>query len=407
MKLSLLAVVFILCSTFVNANLIILVTSSDIYLSEETVQLEIFVQNPEVQPTASNIRLLDLEDNLIKVAPLFNKIESNHYYAYFDLPKLNEGNYKIQLYGLKFKVDNVLKEISEELIINVTKGTPTLSIKPGFFSLENKPKELELQLITKDEKVEVNFETADSLKHPYSQKETVIKESSRKFFFQFTPLGQTYNSKIYINLSYSNESYSIPIFVITGLEKIETKETFEFLSEVQKISKTLDKSQEISGTLGIKNILNETLNNIRFELSDELKEIIILNLTEKDSLQPSEIINILFIINKNKNPSKLKYVGDFKVISGSNSKSFPIEIGFNEEVPETINKSVESQKETPKELELFKLPPPIQVEKKQESKLGLYLVIIITILFAYIIYKLTRKQKQKKSFKEYITKIKS
>ncbi len=399
MKICLLLFALLLPSVFaqeITSNLY-----QDVYQPGETLQLEFTVKDLAAEPSTANIKLFDFSDNEIKVAPFLIKTDQN-YFVYFDLPEnLQDGSYKVVLNKLKIDSANFLKEVNHEINFNLTKKTSVVSINPAVFII-NKDSELQIQLNNKGPLVAVELTSSDFIKHPYTKSEQLTGLSSRKFYFDADLEGIIYNTKGYININYSNESYTIPVFVITGSS--EPLPAFEFITELTSLSKTLNKKEELSGGLGIRNVLNEDLKDVYFELTSNLNEIIKLNITHLPLLKSQSIINEFFEINKDKNPKLDSYTGNFIVKSGKYSASFPIYIKFiaDSEIP----KEVEPIKETEKEQELFSLPPPVPVSTKQESKSGLYLIILVLLIVAAIIYKLSRKEKQKKSFKEYLSGIK-
>lgn len=311
-KINILFIIFILAAAVYAQEQVKLNLADQTYSPGETIQLEILTQNPEVEPSASNLRLFDSNNREVKVAPLLTKVTENYYYAYFDLPEsLTSGEYKIVLSDLRFNINNTLKEVSSETKFNVLVSKPTLSIKPALFIVDKDTKELQLRITNKDSTTQISFSTSDFIKHPYEKPETLSGLTSRKFYFNLDLKNIAQDTQGFINLSYENESYSIPVFVFIGLQAVA-----------------------------------ET------SLPTEVKPV------EETPVQPAE-------------------------------------------TPKTQPPATKTEEE-----ELFKLPPPVPVTREPESKLGLYLTIFVIVVIAAIIYKLTRKEKQKKSFKEYLSAIK-
>ncbi len=312
-KTNIFFIIFILATAVYAQEQVRLNLAGQTYSPGETVQLEILTQDPEVEPSASDLELFDSNSNEIRVAPLLTKIMKNNYYAYFDLPDfLTAGEYKIALSDLRFKINDTLREVSSEIKFNVEVSKPTLSIKPALFLVNKDTRELQLQITNKDFTTQISFLTSDFIKHPYERQETLAGLTSRKFYFNLENITQ--DTQGFINLSYENKSYSLPIFVFTGLQtKVETEASLP----VESVEETTVQPAET-----------------RIEPA----------LTEPTQAEPEE--------------------------------------------------------------ELFKLPPPVPVITEPESKLGLYLTIFVIVVIAAIIYKLTKKEKQKKTFKEYISKLK-
>lgn len=404
---AILIALFTLLTVAAEAQPVSLNLASQTYLAGETVQLEIFTQDLEVEPKASNIKLVDETSKQIRIAPLFNKIEKNHYYAYFDLPlSLAEGNYTIILDNLRFKINNVLKEVSSEIKFEVRLGTPIITIKPALFIADKSSRELEIRVTSKDT-TQLKLETSNFIKHPYEREEVLTAATTRIFYFNLDLKDLVYDTRGFINITYENESYSIPIFVSIGAKQEEPEiKALEFTTQTTKIERTLRRDEDVSGSLGIKNLLNKTLDDIYFELTGNLNEIIELNLTYKESLAPGEIVHESFLVNQEKNPDYNYYSGEFRVRSNGYAISLPITIEFEEVLEEpTPQPKIEEEPKKQQE-ELFQLPPPIPFEREEPSKVGLYMTILVIVILAAIIYKLSRKEKEKKTFKEYISTIK-
>ena len=398
MKIHLILFVLLLPSVF--AQEITYSLYQEIYQPGETLQLEFAVKDLATEPSTSNVKLFDNSNNEIKVAPFLLKTQEN-YFVYFDLPEnIADGSYKVLLTKLKVGVDNVLKEINHEINFNVSKKTAIVSVSPAVFII-NKDSELQIQLNNKGPLVAVELTSSNFIKHPYTKSEQLTGLSSRKFYFDANIKDISYNTKGFININYSNESYTIPVFIITG--STQQIQAFEFITELTSLSRTLNRNEELSGGLGIRNLLNEDLKDVYFELTGNLNDIIKLSVNYVPSFQSQSIINQRFEINKDKNPELESYAGNFIVRSEQYSASFPIYIKFR---PEDIVIKEPLIEEKPKEQELFALPPPIPVSTKPESKSGLYLTILVLLIVALIVYKLSRKEKQKKSFKEYLSGIK-
>ena len=81
MRLIISILILLLLIAPASAELITITSAKETYFDGETVQLEITTKNPEQEPKASNLKFLNQENEIIKVAPIFTKLEENNYYA--------------------------------------------------------------------------------------------------------------------------------------------------------------------------------------------------------------------------------------------------------------------------------------------------------------------------------------
>ena len=103
------------------------------------------------------------------------------------------------------------------------------------------------------------------------------------------------------------------------------------------INPELYEKKELQGFLYVKNTGSRNLTNIAFYLTGNLAEIMVINVTRKNVLEPDEIIHQFIIVNGDKNPRYDEYRGELIASSDELNKSFSmifvIKRGSREESP--------------------------------------------------------------------------
>ena len=120
----------------VNAQDITISLSKNNYYQHETLQAEILVNLSLAERiTASNFALLDKKNSTIPVPIFLEEISNNHYFIYFNLPKLSNDTYYFSVKDVKYN-DVVLKKLSEskEFYLN---DQNSISIYPAIFNKLN------------------------------------------------------------------------------------------------------------------------------------------------------------------------------------------------------------------------------------------------------------------------------
>ena len=91
--------------------------------------------------------------------------------------------------------------------------------------------------------------------------------------------------------------------------KIENVIGIDFLVDNKEFDEILAVNEVKEGNVAFKNFLDKSLNNIKFELTGNLKEIVRLNMTSMTSLKANTTAKQYVWINENKNAKEGEYKG--------------------------------------------------------------------------------------------------
>ena len=168
------------------------------------------------------------------------------------------------------------------------------------------------------------------------------------------------------------------------------------------------------GEIEVKNNLDEPLNNIRFNLTGDLSEIIILNTSHVQILDGRGSLKQHLYINVLKNAEKGAYSG-LLIVSSSEGYYDVISIKITVAKDTIMQKSksitrkiMGKKKEDNANGEIFNFTNSNKYEKtdvEKKSKTPLLIFLLVTALIVFIFYKLMTRKKPK-SFDEYISSIK-
>ena len=288
--------------------------SKEIYYPQETFQAEVFMENLNNQ----DISVLNSLNFPSSIGVNLNKISNAHYFISFNIPETTPG-----IYTLKIKETQKQFEIKP-------KKTRVFSISPAFIKYTSQDKTIQKIIITnhntQPETVEI---TSDSV-IPSINSITLPLKSSKSFFVKLDTT-QTKNSLAILSIA----DYNIPIWFIADNEIIsfldkeieitqETQEGLQFyiksegdIIDLNYLTKEIEESIPITGSLYIKNNLNESLNNLKISLTGNLQDIVKLETTEFD-LATGEEKRLDIIINEDRILLEDSYSGDLII---SNDKS--------------------------------------------------------------------------------------
>lgn len=411
---------FISINVFAQQSLIEISLLKENYLPAETLQTEIFLnQDPERELAVTNIFLRDNSNQNIKIAPIFTEIEKNHYFVYFDLPQdLEEGSYSFTVEKVLFKKDNILTEVIETKIFNLTKeDLPILAIKPAVIVVDVENPKFEIKVENKgDIPIGFTIETTEKILHLYKTPITLQASRSRTFKFTINTSEIKENLKENLVINYSR-SYTIPIYIFKEkIEEVEEKEieTIKFITELSYLEKTIEKDLTLKGALKFQNLLNETLHDLNFKLTGNLADIVRLNLTYLEKIEAGETLEQYIWINEEKNPQQEKYFGEFVLTTTEGySATFPIYIDVEIEKPVEEVPEIEEVEEIPEEkeeeisFEFFPTEPEeeIEIEEEKRSKVGIVVGVLAILIILIVILFSKRKKPTPKTFKEYVSEV--
>lgn len=399
--------------------------AEETYQPGETFQAEIFVSNLVRDIESKDIVLLK-DNKEISLGFILTKLSDNYYYIYTNLPTyLGEGSYTLQISKILYKEKEVLKEILLSRNFNIKDLERNLfTIEPALLKYETGKPFFKIQINNLEDKaITLDISADETFIQPFVNK-LIIPGNSIDYLNIYVDIDSIKKgAKANLNINH----YKIPFWIYAGEVIITPQESpiLFFVKQDDKENKLsyytteIEKETAFYDTIFIKNILNITLNNIKFSLTGNLNKIIELNTTEIDSLEPNQITSNYILINKNKDAELNEYSGDLSLTANSYTSRLPIKIIIKEV------KKVECQtdEDCPQSKCIGAKPqcidgvcimprcgiiaenqtePIPEVEKKSKSW---YFSLIIILVLLIIIYFVTRKKTKPEKFSEYIKKL--
>ncbi len=385
---------------FVNAQAT-LNTLRNEYTSLETVQAELkLTVNPVNKITAANFYLIDENGRVIPVPLILEKISNTYHLSYFDLPYLSSGNYYLEVRDIRYIEEDLLKQISIKnkfIVLNETQDNTSISINPGIILEEEK-----LSITNNLDVINVTIEAPEFA----NLSKNIVLLDKYSFLVKIYP--QDYDIKII----YSNKQYTIPVINLNAITQNETNITIKppinsilFLNstfgEIFPREINLKKTTTIYNPVYVKNIWNGLLTNITFNMIGEIKEILRLDRSNLEILQPEETRKNILVINEDKNPSKSTYSGSIIVTSNEGTQSIlDLKINF---IQERVNLT---KNETKPIFNITNKTIVGETAKQKSSTTFIIVIIILFLLVAFFYWLFKRKITKKEDFGEFVYRFK-
>ncbi|MEK6907490.1 MAG: hypothetical protein AABW45_03095 [Nanoarchaeota archaeon] len=395
MKKILILLLFLL--PIVNAQDITISLSKDNYFQQETLQAEVFINLTLAEEiTASNFGLIDKENKTIPIPLFLEEISNNHYFIYFNVPKLNNGTYFFLVKDVKY-TDTTLKKISksQEFYLN---NISSISILPAIL---NRVNSTNLKIMNHGSLINVTIKASE-----INLNKNLLLQNEFNTNLEIPKNIDNFN----IRIDYGDRFYLIPVIPYQETfneirSLIIPKNAFILLNSTlgnyfnNKITLTKDSSP--NGPFYIKNTLNLPIDNIEFNLTGNLNEIARLNLNHIDEIKANEALEQYIWINENQNPSKLKYSGNIEVRRNGELLAFiPLEIEFEFiEIKIEGNLTKENKMNFNKTTNFTKEQP---VGEEQNKNLIIFFVLLILIVIIVLFYFIFKKQKGKDDYEEFL-----
>ncbi len=412
-KLTLLLVILIILSM---SSLAVEVNTKEVYLSGQTLQAEINLTESLTESlTPLNIFIIDPNNNELKIGSIIQEIFPNYYYLYLNLPTtLTSGTYNLQIKDMTYENNNILLDLESKtpFEVNINESVPTISISPAFLILTNQ-ESFEIKIKNSEDKdVEIQASSKDDFIYPIRPTITALKNSETPLRIKtnLELISEELNSEIV--LAYSNQEYTIPIFIIREEQEIPeniTKENkteepseptfpFSLIPEINKINQVLDNQTTLKGELEIKNNLAKYLNNI--QLTTDLN-ILTIQPSTIEAIPPNKTKIVTILINPEKNALPNNYNGKIVINYEGFSKEIDLDL--------TIIKATEEQKqenvtitnlETPNDdiKKIYNITEPPEPKKSNTGFLIFIVITLIAIILIIIFKKILKPTTQKKEF---------
>jgi len=446
-------------SLFAISEPLDIIIQKDSYSSMETMLAEVFVNEQPVNALSTADILLSQGN----IAPIMVKDTNSHYYFYFTLPDLEDGDYQVK-FNVLYDMNNILKILEFSKGFHISNHQKSISINPAAIRIDA-TKSHDYQIYLKNNKDEsFDIDAITDADYASLSKSLILMDpkSQRSFFIivDKNKISSNQTSSIFLNSNdfnlgiplliynfkekstdiqeqpgenhlnslnntvdaksnFTNESIIINIANTTTYRKTNETKKIEnplyFDSENDLIQLDISKNDSFQGYLVLKNDLDYPLNDIKFNLTGNLDKIVRLNITYLEKIGANSSIKQLLYISKLKESNSTLYKGT--VLATSFEGYFavmPIEISIKKEGllefgKKTIKQIVSDEEETiynKNEILDFSIKKTYtnQPDVKKPSRLPLLLFLIIIGIAIFFFYKLMTK-KRPRTFDEYVSSL--
>ena len=374
-----------------------------LYAYEETLIAKINISKP-FPIDENSVKLIDEYGFERTVALNLVAINKTLYYCYFDLIKtLPEANYSLQVTYSYEENGRIVYKTDKDYFLLKKLTKPIISVYPGAAYLKDKDYiYLEIKNHGQGTNVTIHANNAFIDKNSFfldtGQRELVyVKVSNPGLNF--------------INVSYDNETYEIVVYLALNLtkEKEENvtlpqekpeekpavqpttpKDALQFIEVQKSASLEIKQNKSLSAYLRFKNFWNENLTNVNVEISENLKNLVFINFSPIQILEPGSINGFEVVVNTT-NAQPGNYSGTIIISCDEGARDY-----YNlticvigEEIPAVSNET------TP-------LIPQEELMQEEEAKpkkgpiIAIFVIILVLGIGAFLYFKL-KKTKIKKS----------
>ena len=308
------------------------------YFSGETVQGKIFFDESFDDVIRSNDFYMGFNGSTFDIYPVLVDFE-NYTYFYFDLHvDLDSGNYDFVIENVLYVDNNVLVEEDQFFNLDITSlEGPVFTISPALVNvnLENS-NWFEIELNNPSEETAfVNISFLDNFIFTNYDYFSLNSGSSRVVKF-YVSSSFANKSESFIYMGHENLSYSIPIFIegIVISEEENVSEPINITNETQAVGglvfiqrgfdADLMLGESDSGFVKVFNDFNQDLNDVNFELTGNLADIIDLEFANVETIVAGKEIVNHFYVNEDKKGESGVYEGN-------------LEVKYNDEVYDSID----------------------------------------------------------------------
>jgi len=376
------------------------------YMQGETVQVALnFSYRPQNDITLDDIGVYTIQGAKVPLAIYFFKASDTYYYAYFELPYLKPGNYTFNVGKYFYIKDGLFLEGSNFTIFSIKEAKgDIIAIDPAFIKLDSK--DYFSFKVKNNGNIGVNISVSSSSGLVSNSNFSLDPGYNRVIGVNSLDLSKN-NS---VSIIYGNLSYTIPIYALITREGVtnETivnvsitipRDAIKLVEPVDFINLTLGKNDSVEGSLRFRNFFTAPINNLDFGLSDNLNNVVRINISHIAAIQPGETIVQYLWINNDKNLER-DYKGKLVLSNKDASVEVPIYINYREDV---INKTTRLIENVTKDVTNISTVVP----EKKKSRNWIYAIIFLFILaaLAFAVF-LFKKKPKKESFEDFISSLK-
>ena len=378
------------------------------YSPGETVQIELeLLQRPEKAITPLNLVLRDRANNKIRVSSFFLRTHENKYLIHFDIPEPTlDGNYEVSIVDALFKEDGVLKKIEYPIPLKIKRHSPAISIFPGGVILDRK-NAFTIRVYTL-EQTRLKISSTAGVNNFYTTEQPLLPRTERIFKFSAVELS---GPEEHVKIEYGNYSYIVPVYIRKddGQRQVITSEnvteSIDFLNMIELIDREIEREQSVEGSFEINNSGMSAV-SVNVELSEALKQI--MEIEAPASIEAGKTGTVIIKINDGKPPEEDLYEGEIRLNVGSASKIILVKIAVREETvepPVVPSENISRPGEPTVTPPLFELNLTQTETQETRSVAGIIVFLVILLVFALVVYALSRRTTKKKTFDEYIEEI--
>jgi len=390
----------------------------DSYVGGETIQAYV---SGIGSLSSSQISLLNNNSESMTISsPNIKEYRDGEYFIYFDL---NEG-------WANGSYDGTYTLLAGSLRDNFTmvSGNDAISIKPGIIVLNENDDQfsIEIKTILRAATVVIDSSNSTILKPRKSSKN--IEGTTTYTLYIDYEYNEMYQDEE-ITLTYADEElgYTIPIIfpdlgeeeevVEEVVNETETNETVEeevveeetaevealsFLVTSDEVSLSITPDNIREDTLSVQNILDETLTDLTFTFTGDLDQIVSLDITEVESLEADEILEVNLYVNQDADAREGTYEGDLVFGNDEYSVTLPFTIEVTTAEEEEVEEETTEAETEVEEISFDSEGTGLGEEEESNGSTVIGVILILMLLGLIVLVALKLKQKPHKEFKEVV-----
>ena len=207
-----------------------------------------------------------------------------------------------------------------------------------------------------------------------------------------------------LTINYNDLTYNIPILVspktgitapVTPTEEMPS-DAIKFIDNPNEINVSVLDGQMLTGSINFKNFWTKDVKDVKLSLSDNLGEVLTLDKTSFDVINPNQVDSVSVQINTNKNMKK-DYSGDIKLTYGTNIISYSVLLTY---IASKVSKEASTQPIAEAQVQQVETEQQ-EIQKQNQLQLGFF-ISLLTILFVLFIVILVILRSRKKKPKDFI-----
>ena len=237
---------FLLFIGYSFADQVDLSLQREVYSGKDTMIVEIFVNEQPIR----TISAADISLSRGSIAPILIKEADKHYYAYFNLPDLDDGNYDINV-NLLYSINGVLKTLffaKEFSVVNDLESS--ITVRPAVVKIDAS-KAQNYQIYAKNNNNNMlDVGLNEDIAYASLSKDTLFFDSTveRSFFIVVDKNKITSNQTKFIDLDYNGVNFKIPLLIYNFKEISPADKLPENITAQENITKIENETTNLTGS---------------------------------------------------------------------------------------------------------------------------------------------------------------